>query len=112
MPELDVEIYYGAFTRSVNTPHGEAQLRVFGLGYVDDRNTILKTDNRPVPVRTADVGKIELATCGADYVAGIQYHERRQVRRPGLGRFPERILGRAHPACRRLRRRSWDGSPR
>jgi len=56
MPELDIEVYYGAFTRSINTPRGEAQLRVFGLGYVDDRNTILKTDNRPAPVRTADLG--------------------------------------------------------
>jgi len=68
MPELDLEIYYGAFTRSLDTPHGSAQLRVFGLGYVDDRNTILKTDNRPTPLRTADVDKIQLATYG-----GITY---------------------------------------
>ena len=71
MPELDIEVYYGAFTRSINTPHGEAQLRVFGLGYVDDRNTILKTDNRPVPVRTADLGKVQLATYGANYAQVI-----------------------------------------
>ena len=71
MPELDIEVYYGAFTRSINTPHGEAQLRVFGLGYVDDRTTMLKTDNRPVPVRTADVGKVQLATFGANYAQVI-----------------------------------------
>lgn len=71
MPELDIEVYYGAFTRTINTPHGEAQLRVFGLGYVDDRNTILKTDNRPVPVRTADLGKVQLATYGANYAQVI-----------------------------------------
>jgi hypothetical protein len=71
MPELDVEVYYGAFTRSIDTSHGSAQLRVFGLGYVDDRNTILKTDNRPVPVRTADLGKIQLGTYGGDYVQVI-----------------------------------------
>ena len=79
MPELDIEVYYGAFTRSFNTPHGEAQLRVFGLGYVDDRNTVLKTDNRPAPVRTADLGKIQLATYGGDYVQVINTTQRRQV---------------------------------
>ncbi len=71
MPELDVEVYYGAFTRSMDTPHGSAQLRVFGLGYVDDRNTVLKTDNRPATVRTADVNKIQLATYGGNYVQVI-----------------------------------------
>jgi len=71
MNELDVEVYYGAFTRSLNTSHGAAQLRVFGLGYVDDRNTILKTDNRPVPVRTADLGKVQLGTFGANYAQVI-----------------------------------------
>jgi hypothetical protein len=71
MPELDIEVYYGAFTRSIDTSHGSAQLRVFGLGYVDDRNTILKTDNRPTPVRTADVDKIQIGTYGGDYVQVI-----------------------------------------
>jgi hypothetical protein len=71
MPELDIEVYYGAFTRSMDTSHGSAQLRVFGLGYVDDRNTVLKTDNRPAPVRTADLNKIELATYGGDYAQVI-----------------------------------------
>ena len=71
MPELDLEIYYGAYTRTLNTSHGESQLRVFGLGYVDDRTTILKTDNRPTPIRTKDVGKIQLATYGGDYVQVI-----------------------------------------
>jgi Alginate export len=67
MKELDVEVYYGAFTRSVNTTQGAGQLRVFALGYVDDRNTVLKTDNRSQAARAADLGKIELATYGADY---------------------------------------------
>ncbi|HYM08653.1 MAG TPA: alginate export family protein [Terriglobales bacterium] len=71
MPELDVEVYYGAFTRTMETPHGASQFRVFGLGYVDDRNTILKTDNRPTPVRTADINKIQLATYGGDFVQVI-----------------------------------------
>jgi hypothetical protein len=68
MDELNVQIYYGAFTHTVDSSEGEGQLRVFALGYVDDRNTVLKTDNRPTPVRTADLGKIEIGTYGADYV--------------------------------------------
>jgi hypothetical protein len=71
MDELDAEVYYGAFNHAVSTPHGSGALRVFGLGYVDDRNTVLKTDNRPVPLRTADKSKIEIATYGANYVQVI-----------------------------------------
>jgi Alginate export len=68
MDELNVEVYYGAFNHAVETSHGPGALRVFALGYVDDRNNVLKTDNRPVAARTADVGKVEIATYGANYV--------------------------------------------
>jgi len=67
MEELDVETYYGAYTRSVKTKHGAGQLRLFGLGYLDHRTPVLKTDNRPQPVRAADHNIIELGTFGADY---------------------------------------------
>jgi len=67
MDELDAEVYYGAFNHAVKTQHGSGSLRVFAIGYVDDRNTILKTDNRPTPVRAADHGKVEIATYGANY---------------------------------------------
>ena len=68
MDELDVEVYYGAYNRGFNTRHGSGALRVFAVGYVDDRNTVLKTDNRPQGLRAADLGKLEIATYGADYV--------------------------------------------
>ena len=68
MDELDVDTYYGAYTRQVKTAHGAGELRVFGLGYVDHRTLVLKTDNRPQGVRAADHGLIQLATYGADYV--------------------------------------------
>jgi hypothetical protein len=68
MGELDVEVYYGAFNRSIKTGNGEASLRVFGVGYVDGRTTVLKTDNRPTAVRAADHGEIKIGTYGADYV--------------------------------------------
>jgi hypothetical protein len=67
MGELDIDTYYGAYTRSVKTKKSAGELRIFGLGYIDHRTTILKTDNRPAPVRAADFGKIEIATWGADY---------------------------------------------
>ena len=66
--ELDVDTYYGAYTRSVKTSESAGELRVFALGYIDHRTTVLKTDNRPAAVRAADLDKIEIATWGADYV--------------------------------------------
>lgn len=67
MGELDVDVYYGAFNKSVHSNYGAGQLRVFSLGYIDHRSTVLKTDNRPQSERAADFGKIEIATTGADY---------------------------------------------
>ncbi len=68
MGELDVDTYYGAYTRSVSTGSSAGELRVFALGYIDHRTTVLKTDNRSTAARTADLGKIEIATWGGDYV--------------------------------------------
>jgi hypothetical protein len=68
MGELDVEVFYGAFNKSIKTRSGEGSLRIFGVGYVDGRTTVLKTDNRPAPVRAADHGEIKIGTYGADYV--------------------------------------------
>jgi hypothetical protein len=65
--ELDVDIYSGAYTRSVTTAQSAGELRVFAMGYIDHRTTVLKTDNRPASVRAADLNKIEIATWGADY---------------------------------------------
>jgi hypothetical protein len=67
MDELDVDTYYGAYTRSVTTAQSAGELRVFALGYIDHRTLVLKTDNRPAGIRAADTGKIEIATWGADY---------------------------------------------
>jgi hypothetical protein len=67
MDELDVDAYYGAYTRSVRGQHNAGELRVFALGYIDHRRFVLKTDNRPQALRAADIGKVEIATYGADY---------------------------------------------
>lgn len=68
MDELDVDTYYGAYTRSVSAKQHAGELRVFAIGYIDHRTRVLKTDNRPAPLRAADLGKLEIATWGADYV--------------------------------------------
>jgi len=47
MDELNVDTYYGAYTRSVTSKQSAGELRVFALGYIDHRTLVLKTDNRP-----------------------------------------------------------------
>jgi hypothetical protein len=68
MPELLVQIYYGAYNRAIKTVNGAASLRVFGIGYIDSRSEVLKTDNRSAAARAADQGDIKIGTWGADYV--------------------------------------------
>jgi hypothetical protein len=66
--ELDVDVYYGAFTVPVKMEHSAGELRFFGLGYIDHRTLVLKIDNRPQAARAADHARIEIATYGADYL--------------------------------------------
>lgn len=68
MDELDVDVYAGTYTRSINSGRSAGELRIFGIGYVDHRTLVLKTDNRPSAIRSADHGKIEIGTYGLDYV--------------------------------------------
>jgi hypothetical protein len=68
MKELNVEIYYGAYNRAVKTDRGAGSFRAFVVGYVDRRTSVLKTDNRPAPVRATDRESIALATYGLNYV--------------------------------------------
>jgi hypothetical protein len=67
MDELDVDLYYGAFTHAVQRGSNSGEFRVFALGYIDHRTLTLKTDNRPQAVRAGDHNKIDIATYGADY---------------------------------------------
>ncbi|MDE3110456.1 MAG: alginate export family protein, partial [Acidobacteriota bacterium] len=68
MGEMDVDLYYGAFTVPIESEHSAGELRVFGLGYIDHRTSVLKTDNRPQVVRAADNGEIQIGTYGGDYL--------------------------------------------
>jgi hypothetical protein len=66
--EVDADIYYGALTLPVEAKKGAGQLRLFGLGYIDHRTGVLKTDNRPSAIRTADHGDIQIGTYGGNYL--------------------------------------------
>lgn len=68
MGEINVDLFYGAYTLPVSYRGGSGELRVFALGYADTRNGVLKTDNRPLAMRTADTSHIQIGTYGADYV--------------------------------------------
>ncbi len=65
--ELDVDFYYGAFTKPIKTRTAESDLRVFVLHYHDGRR-VLKTDNRSAVLRAADFEKIRLTTVGGHYI--------------------------------------------
>jgi len=67
--ELDVDFYYGAFTRSFSRDTAKSEARVFLLQYHDGRSAV-KTDNRPAALRAADTRDIRLTTLGGHY-AGV-----------------------------------------
>jgi len=68
MGELDIDLFYGAYTMPVNLAKSSGELRLFSLGYIDERASVLKTDNRATASRAADHNHIRIGTYGADYV--------------------------------------------
>ena len=69
--ELDVDFYYGAFTRPLKHKQGESEFRIFVLHYHDGR-PVLKTDNRPPQSRAADTSNIRLNTLGGHYIGAYK----------------------------------------
>jgi alginate export protein len=67
MGELSVDLFYGAYTLPAQYRNGSGELRVFALGYVDQRAGVLKTDNRPLAARLLDRNQVRIGTYGADY---------------------------------------------
>src|SRR5215467_4040350 len=47
MGELDINLFYGAYTRVYAKKRYSARARGFTVGYFDQRDSVLKTDNRP-----------------------------------------------------------------
>ena len=72
--ELNINVFYGALTGQVGAKHGAGEWRIFGLGYQDLRNGVLKTDNRPTPARTADTAHINIGTFGGHYIHTVDTH--------------------------------------
>jgi hypothetical protein len=68
MGELNVDIFYGAYTLPTAYRSGVGELRIFAAGYVDQRRGVIKTDNRPLAVRAADTNQVRIGTYGADYL--------------------------------------------
>ncbi len=69
--ELDVDFYYGAFTKPFKTKKGESEARAFVLHYHDGR-PVLKSDNRTAALRTADKSNIRLTTIGGHYIGAYK----------------------------------------
>jgi Alginate export len=67
MGELNIDLFYGAFTLPTKFHSGSGELRVFAVGYLDQRKGVIKTDNRPLAARVADPNQIRIGTYGVDY---------------------------------------------
>ena len=70
--EVQANVYYAALTGQVGKAGNAGEWRLFGLGYQDLRDGVLKTDNRPTAIRSADTGHIAIGTYGGHYVHAAQ----------------------------------------
>jgi hypothetical protein len=67
LDELDVDFYYGAFTKAFANKTTQNEARLFALHYHDGRR-VLKTDNRSLSARQNDGENIRLTTIGGHYL--------------------------------------------
>jgi hypothetical protein len=67
MGEVAVNLFYGAYTVPESHSSGSGILRLFALGYIDQRKGVVKTDNRSLTARSADANPIRIGTYGPDY---------------------------------------------
>lgn len=72
MGELGIDLFYAAYTLPTSYRNGSGELRVFALGYVDERGGVLKTDNRVLAARLLDNNQVRIGTYGADYAQVLQ----------------------------------------
>ncbi len=68
MGELDINIFSGTVTTTFGSARAPGEVRAFAMGYVDERDSVLKTDNRPQSVRAGDHGNISIGSFGFDYL--------------------------------------------
>jgi hypothetical protein len=69
--ELNIDFYYGAYTKPFKYRKAESETRIFALHYHDGRH-ILKSDNRPLAARAADLEDIRVTTLGGHYISVLQ----------------------------------------
>lgn len=69
--ELDVDFWYGAYTRPLAGEAANGEFRLFGLHYHDGRGA-LKADNRSAALRRADTDNIRITTVGGNYIAAVK----------------------------------------
>ena len=102
--ELNINVFYGAITGQVGTKDSAGEWRIFGLAYQDLRDGVLKTDNRPAPVRTADTAHIQVNTFGGHYLHTVRTPAG-QFDALGWVVLQNRFAGPPQSSCRGLRGR-------
>jgi Alginate export len=69
--EININVFYGAVTRETGSSGNAGEWRVFAMGYNDQRQTVLKVDNRPQSLRTGDHQHIAISTFGGHYLRTV-----------------------------------------
>lgn len=68
---LDVDLWYGAYTKPLASEGTSGEFRLFGLHYHDGRGA-LKADNRTAAARRTDTENIRVNTVGGHYIAAVR----------------------------------------
>lgn len=72
--ELNINVLYGAVTRQLEgSGRRAAEWRVFGLGYADRRDDVVKSDNRSLAARQRDRNHVDLGTFGGHYIIATEH---------------------------------------
>src|SRR5215467_13598670 len=66
MGELNINLFYGAYSHCFAATKYFARARGFAIGYFDQRDAVLKTDNRSSAVRAADRDDLQIGTYGGE----------------------------------------------
>lgn len=66
--ELNLNVFYGSLTGQVAGKRSNGEWRIFGLGYSDYRDGVLKTGSRSTVARRADYQHINIGTYGGHYI--------------------------------------------
>jgi hypothetical protein len=69
--QLDIDLYYAAYTRQMQAKKVVSEARAFMIHYHDGRR-VLKIDNRPATLRAADTENIRLTTVGGHHIGAIK----------------------------------------